>query len=280
MYPNLRLPIKILLMVGLLFGSFWSHGCRKSDAPRETSGESPTNMNGSQSYAGQSEHKSARTGAISRDYFPLAIGNSWTYKCTIPPGSEPLFSFLAEIEKPHQSRGHRKGDRIWNYGRCSNAQSGIEKYVISGYDNTHDAFRVTSSEGAIDDRKYSLQELVDLYWLYNDYGVWEVARARDLGETILVSGFIAYLEAGAGQEEISERRRKVECEYIDGRIDVPAGKFSGCLRNVTTQLGGTDLKEIKTVSYFAKNVGLLKEIQYDSRGVETYTLELIEFHIE
>ena len=40
------------------------------------------------------------------------------------------------------------------------------------------------------------------------------------------------------------------------------------------------MKEIKTVSYFAMNVGLVKEIQYDYRGVETYTLELIEFHIE
>jgi len=35
-----------------------------------------------------------------RDYFPLAIGNSWTYKCTIPPGCEPLFSLVAEVAMP------------------------------------------------------------------------------------------------------------------------------------------------------------------------------------
>ena len=210
MCPNVESDIKILLVVGLLFVSFWSHGCKKKDDQRETSmenqakekssesqqlpsrveTESTTRTKGSPSYVEQSEDKSAPKGAPTRDYFPLAIGNSWTYKCTIPLGREPLFSFVAEVEKPHWSRGHRKGDWIWNYGRCSNAQSGVEKYVISAYDNALDAFRVTSSEGAIDDRKYSLQELVDLYWRYNEYGVWEVARARDLGETILVNGFI------------------------------------------------------------------------------------------
>lgn len=212
-----------------------------------------------------------------KEYFPLTVGSSWSYKCTIQPGREPLFSFVAEVERPHPSRGHKQGDWIWNYGQCANAKSGIETYRISEYDPALDAFRVNISEGAIDDRKYSLQELEDVYWRYNEYGVWEVVRARDLGETILVNGFIAFLKPGEGQEEMLDRKRKVICEVSHEAIIVPAGTFTDCLRNVTTQLGGTEAKEIKTISYFARNVGLVKETQYDANGMETYALELTEF---
>jgi len=214
-----------------------------------------------------------------KEYFPLGVGNAWTYKCTIRPGREPLFSLVAEVERPHPSRGHKKGDWIWNYGRCANAKSGTETYTVSEYDKVLDAFKVTSSEGAIDSRKYQIQELVDLYWRYNEYGVWEVARARYLGETILVNDFVAFLKPGRGQEEMTERKRKVVCEYSQDAIEVPAGRFVDCLRNATTQLGGTEVKEIKTISYFAKNVGLVKETQYDCDGQETYTLELTVFHV-
>ena len=214
------------------------------------------------------------------NYFSLAVGNSWTYKCTIRPGCQPLFSLVAEVEKPHPSQGHKQGDWIWKYGRCYNAKSGIETYTISEYDKSLDAFRVIASEGAIDDRKYSLQELDGVYWRYNDYGVWEVVRARDLGETILVNGFIAFLKPREGQEEMLERKQKITCDVAQGTVEVPAGRFTDCLRNVTTQLGGTQKQQIKTVSYFARNVGLVKETQYDSRGNETYSLELTSFSVE
>jgi len=211
------------------------------------------------------------------DYFPLAVGNSWTYKCTIQPGREPLFSLVAQVEKPHPARGHTQGDWIWNYGRCANAKSGTETYAVSGYDRKLDAFHITVSEGAIETRKYSLQDMEDVYWRYNSYGVWEVIRARDLGETILVNGFLAFLRPGEGLEETLETRRKVSCEVLQDPVRVPAGKFTNCLKNVTTQLGGTTKEEIRTISYFAENVGLVKETQYDAHGEETYTLELIEF---
>ena len=88
------------------------------------------------------------------------------------------------------------------------------------------------------------------------------------------------LKPREGQEEMLERKRKVVCEYSEEIIKVPAGRFTRCLRNVTTQIGGTEMKEFKKVSYFARNVGLVKETQYDSNGRETYTLELIDFHVE
>ena len=229
---------------------------------------------------GCGKKESSRTAPEPKDYFPLTVGNSWSYVCTIQPGREPLFSLVAEVEKPHPSRRHKQGDWIWNHGRCANAKSGIETYSISEYDAALDAFRVSVSEGAIANRKYDLQDVVGVYWRYNDWGVWEVVRARDLGETLLVNGIIALLKPGEGLEEILDRKRKVMCDVSRDVVAVPAGEFTGCLRNVTTQLGGTDLKQIKTVSFFAHNVGLVKETQYDADGRETYNLELKEFRVK
>jgi len=222
---------------------------------------------------------------LRKEYFPLAIGNSWSYRCTIREGLKPLFSLQASVEKSPSPYGpHREGSRIWNSGFCSNARSGIETYAIFDYDQEHDAFKVRVSDGAIDDRKYSLQQKGDVYWRYNEYGVFETVRAYDLGETILVHDFLAFLVPGEGLRDMDERMRDIQCGKSFETVEVPAGNFTRCLKNIVTQQyittpDGKADKKMKVVSYFAPGVGLVKETQYDSIGQETYSLELTDFSI-
>jgi hypothetical protein len=219
-------------------------------------------------------------GIMYKHYFPLVVGNSWSYVCTIRPGCNPLFSMIAEVERAQASSKLKQGDWIRDNGKCINAKSGIETYTINNYDITLDAFVVSVSKGAIDKRKYELQGIKDIYWRYNDFGVWEVVRTQYFNDIILVNGYIAYLKPGEGEKSMTDNKREVICEFSNDQILVPAGRFTGCLRNVTTQLGGTDMKQIRTIQFFAKNIGLVKETQYDLSGRETYTLELKEFHVK
>ncbi len=80
-----------------------------------------------------------------------------------------------------------------------------------------------------------------------------------------------------------------------GEITVPAGTFSNCLMNCR-MVNGKNLADMlfegaspvyeddfgcfRTESFFAKNIGLVKEVQYDREGKVTYTLDLKTFKVK
>jgi len=64
---------------------------------------------------------------------------------------------------------------------------------------------------------------------------------------------------------------------------VPAGKFSSCLE-IITEVTLDEKKEdwsnsYMTYSYYALDIGLVKETQKKPDGETTYTLELTKFQI-
>ncbi len=74
-------------------------------------------------------------------------------------------------------------------------------------------------------------------------------------------------------------------------VRVPAGAFTDCLKNIT-MIHGKNITDVlfrgvtpayssedgyMVISYYAKGIGLVKEIQYDTNGRENYLLELKSF---
>jgi len=59
------------------------------------------------------------------------------------------------------------------------------------------------------------------------------------------------------------------------KIQVPAGIFENCLEIIREFIG----KGWKTYSYFAKNVGMVKEVRKKANGDIIYSLELMDFTI-
>lgn len=227
-----------------------------------------------------------------RKYFPLAIGNEWTYKRTVSQGKKPLFWFVYEVEKPRPLNqywdariDHPKGSWASYVGNAVDIESGTETYKIVkktdqvGEYKKLDAFEVTVSDKARDGR-YELQKLEGVYWRYTESGfVWEVIRGFHLGEGILVNGYIAFLKLNEELEEVSERKRRISCKRSE-EINVPAGRFKHCIENTIKSLGGVEEEEFTTIDYFAKDVGLAKEVQYNSKGEMTYKLELIDYNVK
>lgn len=216
-----------------------------------------------------------------KEYFPLSIGNKWTYQCTIMEGMIPKYAFIGEVEKAHPTTGNAQGDLLLFNANAPSAESCIETYSISQIDNQVDAFVIDVSSDIIINRRCPIFQNVDrMWWRYTSNGVWENIRGQTQGEGILIFDLIAYLKPNEGTEDMSPgRQRKIFCTFSYDTIIVPVGRFFNCLKNVTTQLGGEENKTIKTISYYARDVGLIKEIQYDYSDCVTYTLELIEYHV-
>jgi len=272
----------ISLLAGALAVSPFLDGCNKSDENQESNLPKKEMQN----------VKEVINPIEMKKYFPLAVGNMWTYKRTVSQGKKPLFWFVYEVEKSRPLNqywdariDHPKGSWASYVGNAVDIESGIETYKIVkkidqvGEYKKLDAFEVTVSDKARDGR-YELQKLEGVYWRYTESGfVWEVIRGFHLGEGILVNDYIAFLKLNEGLEEVSERKRRISCERSE-EINVPAGRFKNCIENTIKSLGGIEEEEFTTIDYFEKNVGLVKEVQYNSKGKITYKLELINYNVK
>ncbi|MBI3007993.1 MAG: hypothetical protein HYY56_00475, partial [Candidatus Omnitrophica bacterium] len=87
---------------------------------------------------------------------------------------------------------------------------------------------------------------------------------------------------------------EIGTELLKEKIRVPAGTFSNCLKNCT-MVNGENLADVllknaapvyseregekcfRTESFYVKDIGLVKEVQYNAKNKVTYQLELIEY---
>ncbi len=251
--------------------------------------------------------KEKQTTETLKRYLPLAVGNKWTYQRTVYKSDEVFHYRKQIIEKPGWNSPPR-GAVYFTLGRTIEKmpQSSLETYSISNSTLT-DKFASwdVEIEGTIPrDGRYSslyIKEEPNVKWLYVDGGVWELMQGEYLGAETISQTWLAVLEPGI---IISDSAKEGEIPFwaigavlIPEKITTPAGKFSSCLKNCT-MIRGQNLKEVllkdmppeyseqedgfgnfTTISFYAEDVGLIKEVQYNSKGELVYELALIEYKV-
>lgn len=230
-----------------------------------------------------------------RRYFPLAVGNIWGYKRTVFPGKTPLNRFECEVIEDLDMTGDGR-HTILGFGIEPSITSRNEIYkvisqesenfIIEGYTTNKKGER-EMVEGY---EPYTLQELEKLIWRVNEWSgktfvVYEIKEGIDLGNRVHCAELIGFLKPDGGllinvepNSESKKYHKKVMSEY-GGKIKVPAGTFNKTLKNTFEFIGGVEVEDVKIIRFFVKDVGLIKEIQYDSKGEITYQLELVEYNV-
>lgn len=243
---------------------------------------------------------------IMQKYFPLKVGNSWTYKRTlIDPDN--VFSYT---EKTTTEAGWDipKGIRYFTVGRSLfEEKTGIshETYTIIGEsENNCFSVQVKGSENPRDGRYNDIYsssiEDRNIRWQYVSRGVWEIldgnyadTKTRDQIWSVLLDSDILISNPSNDDENPSWI---IGSTMSDNEITVPAGTFKNCLKNVTV-VGGSNIEDIikndspikyldkdgfgcfVNKSYYAKNIGLILEIQFDKKNNLVYKLELESYKI-
>lgn len=232
-----------------------------------------------------------------RSHFPLAVGNFWTYKRTV--NSSPLHSFGYRVKEDLGGQG-REGARIQIIGCEPSVNSGQERYNVIAENKDEDGFEISvkdlnleDGEGDLADGRYAFEELDKVIWVIRKYStgtvaVWEIREGIYFGNYVQSSDYLALLTPNIGlgiKPSIDKEGKKVyEKEIIsekyNGEVEVPAGKFRNCIRNTKKFIGGPKFENITNIDFYAKNVGLIQEIQYNSKGEITYKLELIDYNVD
>lgn len=253
-------------------------------------------------------------------YFPLAVGNSWTYKRTVL--KSPVLYSMKFMDSA-------KNEKLVISSCFIN--SGTESYTIASQEEDG-VFRIevkdeNKEDGVNDirDGRYFFQELKEVMWRQikdkrgnilitevrkgtefdtdivssNIYGLFtpnETIEVRcDFGGTShlqalynfdenfnLVEPQLGWMIELPESEDKKDYTWKVRlsCEKYNNEVMVPAGHFKSCIKNSYESIGGKDFEKFTIVSYYARDVGLIKEVQYDSKGNPTYTLELLSYYVK
>ncbi|MCX5645051.1 MAG: hypothetical protein NTZ17_10270 [Phycisphaerae bacterium] len=242
----------------------------------------------SQAFAASEKEAGNADNAIQQSkYLPLSVGNKWVYRKTVPRGAAVVAWEALEIDEKIQ----------FAFGPVEQIRQGTfeEVYVIKDRIVEDGRQRwvidVGTKETARDGRYSGLMMSVDrVLWgrLPSSEHVVEI------GEIMIWEHF-----AGPFRQQrtllIEPRQPSVEAHMsrLDGMVivsnsskpaavTVPAGKFEECIEIVTElRLKRRDEKvDIwRTRSYYAPNVGLVKEEQSSPERKPTYTLELTEYKL-
>jgi|GEM_PF-5726794 len=269
-----------------------------------------TDPTASQNYPRWQSETTSETGLtrgdIMKRYFPLSIGNTWAYKRTlIDPDN--VFSYTEKTtteagwDIPEGVRyftvgkslfGEKKGVSHETYTITSKDENNCFSIQIKGSDNPRD--------GRYEDIYASSDDNRNIRWKYVSKGVWEIldgryadTKTRDqIWSVILDSDILISNPSNKG--EIPSWI--IGSTMYDNKISVPAGTFANCLENVTV-VGGSNIEEIIknnspirckdkdgfgcfiTKSYYAKDIGLILEIQFDKDNNIVYKLELEDYKI-
>lgn len=248
-------------------------------------------------------------------FFPLAVGNSWKYKRTVYKSEEVFYSTEQTIVKS-ESDSPLEGTTYLTVGRAIGElpQNSIEAYTIFNFTlagRPEGALWNVKIEGNNPrDGRYSSftnKEDPNIRWHYVEKGVWEIMDGEYLGAdtenrnwlVLLTPNVIISTSSKDGEPSL----RAMGAVLTKEIITTPAGVFSNCLKNCTMikgkNLAGVLLKnevaqfsdeedifgkdsfgKFLKISYYAREVGLIKEIQYNFKGEITYELELIEYNVK
>lgn len=244
---------------------------------------------------------------IMRRYFPLKVGNTWTYKRTLKD-PENVYTYT---EKTTTEAGWSipKGMIYFTVGRpLMREKSGTSKetYTITGKDE-YNYFNVNlkGSKNYRDGRYYedmfSPQPIdPNIRWKYVGEGIWELIDGYYGDAKTENQTWMAVLKPDITLSNPTKENEDppwiVGATMYNGKITVPAGTFSDVLENVT-MVGGSNIGDVltknapmkvtkeddfgcyMTKSYYAKGVGLVLEIQLNTKNNETYRLELESYKI-
>lgn len=189
------------------------------------------------------------------NYFPLAVGNSWTLRSDSLAGVPDTMLSTREIEGTDLINGIEYSRIKESYTRSSDSGGGYW-YSWMRFDSTGLVM------GAIGDTS-----LVDSATIFNEPRAWFSSTAVTLGDT-----WEYYEEYLGGQITML-------LVSMDDSITVPAGSFHDCLTiqfsSVDTSSGDTTQK---TLMYNAPNVGMVANIG-ENFYLGSFRLELIEYNV-
>lgn len=216
------------------------------------------------------------------NYFPLKPGNNWTYKRSVSAGKTPLYSYIFTIENDDVGQ-YSKGTSILRSGKEPRLRSGEQTYVVLTKTNNGYEIRAEGNPASAHGfGPYRLRELDSLTWNIANWGdgtviVWESKKGTSVGGTGTVGELLGMLTPGTIQDKLEDK--KITSVLYDGLVTVPAGSFRHTIKNTIAFKGGVDSERLTIVRYFAKNVGLIKEVEFNENGDQIYVLELFEYSV-
>jgi len=205
-------------------------------------------------------------------YFPVAVGNQWTYKRTVFPENIQLIMNPDPTTEPRFSPTRESGEET--YSVVSHNDQG---FVVEGRD----------SKGS---KVFSIFEPLDFFetetmaWrdmgMPNSLAYVETRTGRLWGRSASPRVMICLLTPDKSLERSGDpMKRKVTCLRSSALIAVPAGTFNDTLKNTITFVNPLLSQEFRTERIFAKGVGCVKETQFNAGGKITHQLELVAYKI-
>lgn len=233
----------------------------------------------------EAEQKLSSDEAQQSKYLPLSVGNNWTYRKKVPEGAKVFFI----KPYPHgENEAILKGPSEILSGESQETfvvkdhrtEDGIERWEITitpktARDGRYGTGPFKNADTVLWGRVISSGSVIEIgeIFIYNSSILEPKERRHTLPlfvEPLLENADVTIFGNAPGEYGSSHKRVTVE---------VPAGRFEGCLEMVQ-KVKGTDEYKMWTIhSYFASGVGLVKEIQKDEKGNTTYTLELLKYEL-
>ncbi|MDI7258594.1 MAG: hypothetical protein QME90_01595 [Thermodesulfobacteriota bacterium] len=244
--------------------------------------------------------RAAEVSRQTKDYFPLAVGNRWTYKVLIPPeGRHPFsyyeFKFAKEssrfsvVSKKFPApagewevtftvaRRSEKGDFQVEVKGCEQGRVPRYEYLAEGFTVGWNIVRQENNPLAI------VEKLT---------GIAKYSLTRDKIESEMFFGLLipdSKLSPSGKEREKSKKTPtwQIESKVISGAVTVPSGIFYNCLSNIWSLPGNNEEKDLHSADagftierIFAEGVGLISEIQRDAAGDIRYKMELISSELD
>jgi hypothetical protein len=244
---------------------------------------------------------------IMRKYFPLNVGNTWTYKRTLKD-PDNVYTYTDKLVT-EAGWDIPKGTMYFTIGKSligEKVGTSEETYTITGKDESN-FFNISlkadkkARDGRYVDEYSSKPTDPNIKWKYLGEGVWETVDGSYADTKTENQVFTAVLKPDISLCDPAKENEDPSwivgaTMYTGGTITVPAGTFSDILENVT-MVGGSNIEDVltknatmqtrkkdtfgcyMTKSYYAKNVGLILEIQTNLQGKETYRMELESYKV-
>ncbi len=216
----------------------------------------------------QGDKHGAETNA---SFFPIAVGNQWTYRRTVFPEN------IVGIMDPYHGTP----------AISPTMKSGEETYVVISRSDKGFAVEGKDSDGK---KIFDIFEPIDFFetelimWKRSgmpDTLVYEEARTgRIWGKSGTARTMICLLTPNTSLEDVGDLfKRKVTCLRSSALVAVPAGTFHDTLKNIISSMNPLTSQEFYTERIFAKGVGCVKETRFNASGKITYQLELVTCRI-
>ena len=282
-------------------------GCSNSSNNKGSSeNKDQIGQNGTGNITQEEQDQGLTQSDIMRKYFPLNVGNTWTYKRTLKD-PDNVYTYTDKLVT-EAGWDIPKGTMYFTVGRQlikEKAGTSEETYTITGDESNFFNISLTAVKKARDGRyvdEYASKPTnPNIKWKYLGEGVWETVDGSYMDTKTENQVFTAVLKPDISLCDPAKENEDPSWTvgatmYTGGTITVPAGTFSDILENVT-MVGGSNIGDVltknaamqtrkkdtfgcyMTKAYYAKNVGLILEIQTNLQGKETYRMELESYKV-